>query len=54
MNKKIRPIHSYGPKVGEWTVHATVAETIAREIKRLKTLQATQPSVIVSIKRKGT
>ena len=52
MNKKIRPIHSYGPKVGEWTVHATVAETIAREIKRLKTLQATQPSVIAQFRKK--
>ncbi len=50
---KIKQIHPYGPPVGKWTTHPTVAETIQRELKRIRALkEATQPSVIVQISRK--
>jgi len=33
---KIRAIHSFGPPVGKWVAHGTVAETIAKEKRRLR------------------
>lgn len=45
--KPIKPIHPYGPPVGKWTVHGTVADTIARERKRLKELAEAQKNVTV-------
>ena len=44
---KIRPCHPYGPAVGKWTVTPTVAQTIAREKKRLKELAEAQQNVTV-------
>lgn len=40
--RTIKPIHAFGPPVGKWTVHGTVADTIAREKKRLKQLAEQQ------------
>ena len=44
--KPIKPIHGFGPPVGKWTVHGTVAETIARERKRLAQLAESQKNVL--------
>ena len=45
--KPIKPIHNYGPPVGKWTIQPTVAQTIARERKRLKELAEAQQNVTV-------
>ena len=44
--KPIKPINPYGPAVGKWTVHGTVAETIARERKRLAQLAESKANVL--------
>lgn len=36
MSKDIKAIHPFGPPVGKWTVHATVAETIKRARRELE------------------
>jgi ABC-type protease/lipase transport system fused ATPase/permease subunit len=46
---KIRPIHPFGPAVGKWKSHGTVAETFARIKRELQ--QAEQQSKAVVRKR---
>lgn len=46
MTGKIKRIHEFGAPVGKWTIEPTVAETIARERKRLKELAVTVPNVM--------
>lgn len=43
--KPIKPIYPYGPAVGKWTIQPTVAQTIARERRRLKELAEAQKNV---------
>ena len=48
---KIRPIHPFGPPVGKWKSHGTVAETFAR-IKAEQKKAAQTPINVTELRKK--
>jgi hypothetical protein len=48
---KIRPIHPFGPPVGKWKSHGTVAETIARIKAEQKKREQQEASNVTTLRK---